>query len=242
MRPRAAPRLHLRGRGERRAQWRGSTRPLWKPGSTRSELVASKVPYRLKGPFGSASSCSYTLCATSKACALDVRLPRCSRISCARPDEGSPCVIRTTSGACRPARRHRHPLPDLRPRPLLPPVKAERSYCIAATRPGCALPRGMSISAGTITRSLRSYGDLLIVGGEGHAAGSGEAHPARFERLAGFARAHWASREVTHRWSAQDPVPVRPPADDRPVYARSWRLWVSSGFMKWGLAPRPSAR
>ncbi|MEJ7656635.1 MAG: FAD-dependent oxidoreductase [Thermoleophilaceae bacterium] len=109
-----------------------------------------------------------------------------------------------------------------------------RSYCIAARVRG-APPQGLSISAGSTTRSLRSYGDLLILGGEGHETGAGEASPARYDRLEQFARRHWDVDGVTHRWSAQDPVPY----DNLPVVGRytprSTRLFVASGFMKWGL-------
>src|SRR5437764_7109849 len=115
-------------------------------------------------------------------------------------------------------------------------LKPMRSYCIAATLREGRPPQGMSISAGSDTRSVRSYGDLLIVGGEGHPAGSGDATPERFERLEAFARQHWAVDEVTHRWSAQDPVPYDHLPMIGPYYPRSSRLWVTTGFMKWGLA------
>jgi glycine/D-amino acid oxidase-like deaminating enzyme/nitrite reductase/ring-hydroxylating ferredoxin subunit len=113
-------------------------------------------------------------------------------------------------------------------------MKVQRSYCIAAKVRGPA-PHGMSISAGSSTRSIRSHEDGLIVGGEGHEAGSFAATPARFERLEAFARAHWDVEEVTHRWSAQDPVPY----DHLPMIGSyvpgSRHLLVATGFMKWGL-------
>ncbi len=113
-------------------------------------------------------------------------------------------------------------------------MKVQRSYCIAATVRDAA-PHGMSISAGSPTRSIRSHQGRLIVGGEGHTAGSFDATPARFERLEAFARAHWDVKEVTHRWSAQDPVPY----DHLPMIGRylpgSKHLLVATGFMKWGL-------
>jgi Rieske Fe-S protein len=94
----------------------------------------------------------------------------------------------------------------------------------------------MSISAGSPTRSVRSYGDLLVVGGEGHTTGSSKATPDRFAALEDFAREHWDVVEITHRWSAQDPVPH----DHLPVVGRygpaASRLYVASGFMKWGLS------
>lgn len=115
-------------------------------------------------------------------------------------------------------------------------LDAQRSYCLAARLAGGELPQGMSISAGRGSRSIRSYGDLLIVGGEGHSVGSKKANPQRFERLEMFAREHWDVAAVTHRWSAQDPVPY----DHLPMIGAyrpgSSRLWVSTGFMKWGLS------
>ena len=114
-------------------------------------------------------------------------------------------------------------------------LEAKRSYCIAARLRSGEPPRAMAISAGSPTRSVRSYGELLIVGGEGHAAGSTSATPDRFAALESFARNHWDVEDITHRWSAQDPVPY----DHLPMIGRyhpaSKRLWVTTGFLKWGI-------
>jgi len=83
---------------------------------------------------------------------------------------------------------------------------------------------------------VRSYGDLLIVGGEGHTAGSADARPERFARLEAFAREHWDVRSVTHRWSAQDPVPHDHLPLVGPYHPGTSRLYVATGFMKWGLS------
>jgi glycine/D-amino acid oxidase-like deaminating enzyme/nitrite reductase/ring-hydroxylating ferredoxin subunit len=110
-----------------------------------------------------------------------------------------------------------------------------RSYCIAAGIRG-APPEGMSISAGGPTRSVRSFGELLVVGGESHPTGARQAIPERYRRLEQFARQHWDVTEITHHWSAQDPVSW----DHLPVigryHPRSQRLFVASGFHKWGLS------
>jgi len=110
-----------------------------------------------------------------------------------------------------------------------------RSYCIAARLRTGAPPQSMAISAGSTTRSLRAAGELLIVGGEGHAAGSTEATPERFEHLEAFAGEHFDVEATTHRWSAQDPVPY----DHLPLIGRYGPgfgdLYVASGFAKWGL-------
>jgi nitrite reductase/ring-hydroxylating ferredoxin subunit len=115
-------------------------------------------------------------------------------------------------------------------------LKPQRSYCIAATLSQGDPPVGMSISAGSETRSVRSYRDLLIVGGEGHPTGSGKATPERFQRLEAFARGRWAIATVPYRWSAHDPVPFDHLPMIGPYHPSADRLWVSTGYMKWGLA------
>ena len=111
-----------------------------------------------------------------------------------------------------------------------------RSYCIGVRLGrGATLPRSMSISAGSNSRSIRAHGRTLIVGGEGHPTGATEAGPARYEQLEAFAREHWDVQRVTHRWSAQDPVPYDHLPVIGPYLPRTDRLLVASGFMKWGL-------
>jgi glycine/D-amino acid oxidase-like deaminating enzyme/nitrite reductase/ring-hydroxylating ferredoxin subunit len=114
-------------------------------------------------------------------------------------------------------------------------LEPKRSYCIAVRLASGEPPRGMSISAGDNTRSIRSYGDLLIVGGEGHDPGSAQAQPERYAQLESFAREHWDVAEVTHRWSAQDPVPYDHLPFVGPYLPTSKGLWVATGFMKWGI-------
>ena len=151
--------------------------------------------------------------------------------------EGSPCAVRSAGGEV----RAEHVVvathyPFLDRGFYFARLKPQRSYCIAARLRDGAPPAGMSISAGSPTRSVRSYREYLIVGGEGHATGSGKASPERFERLAAFASRHWDVERVTHRWSAQDPVPYDHLPMIGPYRPGSARLWVSAGFMKWGFA------
>lgn len=151
--------------------------------------------------------------------------------------DASPCEVRTEHGVVRAAQvvvATHYPVLD---RGLyFSRLKVQRSYCIAARLASGAPPQSMAISAGSTTRSVRSHRELLIVGGEGHSAGSEEAQPERYERLEEFARTHWDVAEVTHRWSAQDPVPY----DHLPMvgayHPGSSRLWVATGFLKWGLS------
>jgi glycine/D-amino acid oxidase-like deaminating enzyme/nitrite reductase/ring-hydroxylating ferredoxin subunit len=149
--------------------------------------------------------------------------------------EGTPCEVRTAAGAIAADQvvvATHYPLLD---RGLFfARLKPQRSYCIAARVSG-PTPESMSISAGTPTRSIRSYGDLLIVGGEGHETGARSALPERYERLEHFARRHWDVGEIAYRWSAQDPSPYDQLPVIGPYSPFSSRLFVASGFMKWGL-------
>jgi glycine/D-amino acid oxidase-like deaminating enzyme/nitrite reductase/ring-hydroxylating ferredoxin subunit len=150
--------------------------------------------------------------------------------------EGSPCEVRTTGGTitARQVVVATH-YPVLDRGLFFARLKPQRSYCLAARVRG-ALPQGMSISAGTPTRSVRSYKDQLIVAGEGHQTGDGKTAAGAYERLERFARDHWDVESVTHRWSAQDPSPY----DHLPVIGSytpfSSRVFVASGYMKWGLS------
>jgi glycine/D-amino acid oxidase-like deaminating enzyme/nitrite reductase/ring-hydroxylating ferredoxin subunit len=152
-------------------------------------------------------------------------------------EEGTPCRVRTTGGevvADHVVVATHYPILD---RGLyFVRLEPTRSYCIAARLASGLPPQGMSISAGSTTRSLRSYGDRLIVGGEGHPAGSGDATPERYTRLEAFARDHWDVLDVTHRWSAQDATPYDHLPFVGPYRPGSARLWVTAGYMKWGLA------
>jgi Rieske Fe-S protein len=94
----------------------------------------------------------------------------------------------------------------------------------------------MSITAGSPTWSFRSAGDLMIVCGQGHTAGARNAEQDRFTALEDHARRHWDVAEITHRWSAQDAVPY----DHTPMIGTytpvSSRMFVATGFSKWGLS------
>ena len=155
-------------------------------------------------------------------------------------DEGSPCRVRTDGGATVTARdvivATNYPLLD---RGLFfARMEATRSYLVAARVRGDA-PRGMLITAGQPSRSLRSYRDgddtWLLVGGEGHLTGSDEARPARFETLERFAREHFDVIDVPYRWSTQDGMPVDNLPYIGPYTLASSHLFVAAGFQKWGM-------
>src|SRR5918995_3898960 len=97
-------------------------------------------------------------------------------------DSDGPCHIRTVNGTVSAEQvvvATHYPFLD---RGLFfARLEPSRSYCIAARIPG-PLPQGMSISAGGTTRSVRSYGEVLILGGEGHTTGARKATPERYRQ------------------------------------------------------------
>jgi glycine/D-amino acid oxidase-like deaminating enzyme/nitrite reductase/ring-hydroxylating ferredoxin subunit len=158
--------------------------------------------------------------------------------------EGSRPTVRTAGGAKVRARdvvvATHYPILD---RGLFfPRLTPKRSYCLAVRIPG-PLPEIMAIAIGSPTRSLRAAPDpgrpgeeLLVLGGEGHAAGEdGDQTPERYRALWAFAREHFDATEATHRWSAHDLMS----ADGLPYAGRltplSRHVWVATGFRKWGL-------
>jgi glycine/D-amino acid oxidase-like deaminating enzyme/nitrite reductase/ring-hydroxylating ferredoxin subunit len=116
-------------------------------------------------------------------------------------------------------------------------MEAQRSYCVALGVEDGAAPRAMAMGLGKHDRSIQWYGDNLIVGGEGHPAGAkpSTASPERYAALATYARENWPVGDVRARWSAQDPVPY----DRLPMIGSlvpgSSRLYVATGWAKWGL-------
>jgi glycine/D-amino acid oxidase-like deaminating enzyme len=110
-----------------------------------------------------------------------------------------------------------------------------RSYAMAV-RLDAERVRGMYISVESPTRSVRSTIDgWTVLGGEGHKVGHDPDTRQRYEALEAWARQHFAIQDVGYRWSAQDYESV----DGLPYIGRilptSHRIWVATGFRKWGM-------
>jgi glycine/D-amino acid oxidase-like deaminating enzyme/nitrite reductase/ring-hydroxylating ferredoxin subunit len=131
---------------------------------------------------------------------------------------------------------------------LLPPMdralafaqqRAVRAYGVALRVAG-DVPSSGAISIDQPIRSVRGATDeqghpCLIVVGEEHQVGEDPDPLPRVARLADHAAQHWPVQELTHWWSAQDYVPT----DGRPMAGPldgEGRVWVASGFGKWGLS------
>ena len=116
----------------------------------------------------------------------------------------------------------------------------QKSYAIATKVQQAEAPLGMYISAERPTRSIRSApgpngSRWLVIGGEGHKPGRDHDTRRRYNALESFLVDRFGDREVEHRWSTHDYVPL-----DRMPYIgqlrrREDRLLIATGFAKWGL-------
>ena len=113
-----------------------------------------------------------------------------------------------------------------------------QSYAIAMSVPG-AVPNTMCLSADDFTISLRPAAaqdgtPLLIVGGNGHHMGEG-ASAQRWGDLEVWAEKYLGQTEVWHRWATHDLVTTDRVPFIGHLKSTSQRLWVATGFGKWGM-------
>jgi nitrite reductase/ring-hydroxylating ferredoxin subunit len=114
-------------------------------------------------------------------------------------------------------------------------LEATRSYIVAG-RPSVPAPKAMLITAGQPTRSVRAYGEWLLIGGEGHQTGASKAQPERYEQLMAFGREHFGITDFPYRWSTQDGMPIDHVPYIGRYHPRAENLWVAGGFQKWGMS------
>ncbi len=160
---------------------------------------------------------------------------------------GSGVALRTSRGAVRAG----HVVlatgvPPGRYGGLILRLEAQRSYLTSwELAPGSSLPDGfgetMSITAGEPVRSLRTWGDLLVVGGEGHVVGREPDPRARVAALDRWTRRHFpvtARRRVS---AAQDYVTDTDLPFVGPAVPGDDRVLVATGYAKWGLVHAAAA-
>lgn len=106
----------------------------------------------------------------------------------------------------------------------------ERSYVLALEN----APRveGMYRDEAKSGLSLRSYGDLLLLGGGSHRTGK---QSRGWEDLESYARIHYPQAKICSRWATQDCVTL----DSVPYIGQYSKgtpnLFVATGFNKWGM-------
>jgi glycine/D-amino acid oxidase-like deaminating enzyme/nitrite reductase/ring-hydroxylating ferredoxin subunit len=153
-------------------------------------------------------------------------------------DDQGGCVVRTEHGdmACRTVILATQ-TPFLNKGLFFARTEPSRSYAIASRVD--EMPAGMYISADELVRSIRPHrgddGNVLIVGGGGHATGREEETSKEYTELEMWAAQHFGSFTSEWKWSAQDFMP----ADGLPyigqIAKHSSRVLVATGFMKWGM-------
>jgi glycine/D-amino acid oxidase-like deaminating enzyme/nitrite reductase/ring-hydroxylating ferredoxin subunit len=110
-----------------------------------------------------------------------------------------------------------------------------RSYALA-TRVRQGAPDGMYISVEAPTRSLRpAPAGRLIIGGEGHKTGHETDTRRHYAALETWARENFDVESIDYRWSAQDYQTVDGLPYIGQLTARDDRVFVATGFRKWGM-------
>jgi glycine/D-amino acid oxidase-like deaminating enzyme/nitrite reductase/ring-hydroxylating ferredoxin subunit len=154
-------------------------------------------------------------------------------------DDGAPCTVTTEHGTVRAGQVVlATQIPFLDRGGFFAKTSPSRSYALAAQIDG-VLPEGMYLSADKPARSIRPHSlenqTFLLVGGEGHKVGQDEDTRRRYAALEDWAHDRFPVRSIDYRWSAQDYMP----ADGVPYIGRltagSDKLFVATGFKKWGM-------
>jgi glycine/D-amino acid oxidase-like deaminating enzyme len=122
-------------------------------------------------------------------------------------------------------------------------LEPQRSYVVTFTGP--QPPHEMMLSAGSPSRSLRSVergdGSLLMVGGAGHVVGRTRSEHEHLDALRTWTEEHYPGAVETHAWSAQDYGQPDGVPYLGPLPRGRGRVFVASGFDKWGFANGPAA-
>jgi glycine/D-amino acid oxidase-like deaminating enzyme/nitrite reductase/ring-hydroxylating ferredoxin subunit len=154
--------------------------------------------------------------------------------------EGRPCRVETDVGATLTAEQvvvATH-LPFLDRGLFFARCHPERSYVVAAPIDGG--PEAMYLSTESPAHSIRvhSFGNgrqMLLVGGESHKAGRGNAVE-RYERLIAYLRERFGMEGAACHWATQDLMPVDGIPYVGALHPGARRVYVATGFRKWGLA------
>jgi len=105
-----------------------------------------------------------------------------------------------------------------------------RSYVLALENAQQA--GGMYVDESKTGLSFRDYGDLLLLGGGGHRTGKDGGN---WTELRKFAAKHYQSSSEIAHWAAQDCMSLDSVPYIGSYSANTCRLFVASGFNKWGM-------
>ncbi|MET1053570.1 MAG: FAD-dependent oxidoreductase [Mycetocola sp.] len=117
-------------------------------------------------------------------------------------------------------------------------LEPQRSYAIAYRWSGQPL-EGMYLSVDAPSRSIRDAhradGSYLVVGGNGHRVGRDAPTSRNVDDLIEWTTATFSNTVATHSWSAQDYRSTDELPHFGPITAGSDRVFVATGYAKWGL-------
>ncbi|MGM9662386.1 MAG: FAD-dependent oxidoreductase [Oscillospiraceae bacterium] len=111
-----------------------------------------------------------------------------------------------------------------------------RSYVLALA--GAPQPDGMYVDEDKKGLSFRGYGGLLLLGGGSHRTGG---KGGGWEELERFAREHYPAAQVAYRWATQDCMTLDSVPYIGQYSRRTSRLYVATGFNKWGMTSSMAA-
>ena len=158
--------------------------------------------------------------------------------------EDAGCIVRTDDGDIRADRVVLATgIPILDRGAFFARMEPDRSYSIAVEVPG-GPPEGMFLSADSPTRSLRtasaagtssSADRLLLVGGNGHVVGRHDSTRSAYDDLLRWSQRTFPGAHELYRWSAQDYTNMDSLPEVGPVLPGADRIWVATGFGKWGM-------
>lgn len=114
----------------------------------------------------------------------------------------------------------------------------ERSYVLALQ--GAPPVDGMFLGVGRDTFSLRTYGELLLLGGGGHRTGE-NTEGGQYDLLRRKAREWFPQSQETAHWSAQDCMPPDHVPYIGPYSSGHPGWYVATGFQKWGMTSSMAA-
>ena len=111
-----------------------------------------------------------------------------------------------------------------------------RSYVIALD--GAQDVGGMYLEEGMSGLSFRNYRDLLLLGGGDHRTGKGGGG---WSVLRSFAEKNYPGSRIRHRWATQDCMSLDGIPYIGKYSAATDRLYVATGFNKWGMTSSMAA-
>ena len=115
---------------------------------------------------------------------------------------------------------------------LFAKIEARTSY-LTATNQSAHHLNGMYISYEKPTRTMRSYKDFLIVGGEDHRVGVTDNNLEKNETIRHFVNENFQTSDIQYHWSTQDYLTP----DKLPFIGElnESGIYVATGYQKWGM-------